>query len=459
MLCLSCWWFARRAVEAGRGSALALALGALASGGPLEVGEDHYFNHEYELAAEAFGGLLEREPGNPLAHARLAQALLHQELDRLRLLDTGAFRGDEEYYRGPRPTPDPRAGRRVLDTLRQGRLLCEQALRADESDRQALHALAQILALQANYQFMVSKAYFAALVSGKRAKAASERVGRLHPDFPDGLLVAGLHDYIVGSLPWPVRAAIALSGYRGNKKRGVATIERAAREGVGNRNYARALLALVLRRERRHLQAAREFEALGADFPRNYMFQLEAAAMYREAGERALALQLLRDAWCKFSSGEDRFERMPKRMAEALPRAIVRHQEELSESAGRSGGGVGRWPSSPRPSGDALVASGGEPLERYLLSVSASLEPPRPLLWAWALPCLASRRAPREAARLCSVPRCGAEGPRSRARRARQQWAATAPSGAPNHGPAGAGVVAWGASDRCPGAWGRVRRA
>ncbi len=356
MLCSSCWWFARRAVEAGRWSALALALGALAVGGPLGVGEDHYFNHEYELAAEAFGRLLESEPENPLAYARLAQALLYQELDRLRLLDTGAFRGDEEYYRGPRPTPDPRTGHRVLDTLRQGRLVCEQALRADENDRQALHTLAQILALRANYQFMVSKTYLAALVSGKRAKAASERVGRLHPDFPDGLLVAGLHDYIVGSLPWPVRAAISLSGYRGNKKRGMARIERAAREGLGNRNYARALLALVLRRERRPLQAAREFEALAAAFPRNYMFQLEAAAMYREAGERALALRLLRDAWCKFSSGEDRFERMPKRMVDALPRAIVRYQEELGESAGRSVRGVGHRPSRPRPSADALAA-------------------------------------------------------------------------------------------------------
>ena len=191
------------------GSALSLSHGVadFAAGARYRAaGIDHYYNHEYQLAVDSFGRLVALEPENPNAYVRLAQAQLHLELDRLRMLDTSAFRGDEVYYANEKPKPDRQAAARFLRTVRKGGLLCDRWLRSDRNDPRALHGLAQLLALRANYEFMISKAYFAALSSGRRAKRLSYRLAKRHPDVVDGLLVAGLQEYIVGSLPWPVRA-------------------------------------------------------------------------------------------------------------------------------------------------------------------------------------------------------------------------------------------------------------
>ncbi len=345
MLCWKCSCSTRRfapvAVAWICGSALSLSQGVPDSAGGARhraAGSAHYFNQEYELAVDSFGRLVELEPGNPSAYVRLAQAQLYLELDRLRMLDTSAFRGDEDYYANEKPKPDRQAGARILSTLRDGKLLCERLLRSDRNDRIALCGLSQILALRANYEFMISKAYFAALSNGRRAKSLSYRLAKRHPDFVDGLLVAGLHEYIVGSLPWPVRALVALSGNRGNKRRGTELIARVAREGHQNRDDARLLLALLHRREKRHREAAEAFQSLRADFPRNYLFQLEAAAMYERAGERRKALEILRDAYRKYGSRAQRFERMPERVVEALQRGIGRFEEELQDSAAPDAG-------------------------------------------------------------------------------------------------------------------------
>ena len=329
MRCSRSWWCARPFAAAvglwASAWALALPLGAAEPGPARRLpGTEHFLNHEFSLAAAAHERALAREPENPDAHVRFGAALLYVELDRLRRLDTSAFRDDEEYYADGKPEPDPQVGARILEVLRGGEALCERRLKTSPADRQALHALAQILALRANYQFMVSKAYLRALSNGKRAKSLSDRLAQLHPDFVDGQLVAGVQQYIVGSLPWPVRAVIALSGYRGNKHRGLRLIARVAEDGGEKRDHARVLLALLLSRERRHREAAEAFRALMADFPRNYTFQLEAAAMYRAAGEPRTALGLLRDAVRKYEGGEARFERMPDGMAAALRRLIAR---------------------------------------------------------------------------------------------------------------------------------------
>lgn len=296
------------------------------------TGAEHYYNHEYPLAVDSFRRFLALEPENPTAYVRLAQAQLYLELDRLRLLDTSAFHGDEVFYTNEKPKPDRQAAARILSTLREGKRLCDRLLRSDQNDPGALHGLAQLLALRANYEFMISKAYFAALSSGRRAKSLSYRLATAHPDFVDGLLVAGLHEYIVGSLPWLVRILVAMSGYRGHKRKGVELITRVARDGHENRDDARVLLALLYRREKQYRKAAELFQALRVDFPRNYLFQLEAAAMYEHAGERRVALGILRDAYRKYSRQEQRFERMPERVVKALERCIGRFEEELGGS-------------------------------------------------------------------------------------------------------------------------------
>ena len=315
---------------------IAIVQPALAQSAPTDheaAGQDHFFNHEFSLAAQSFRRLTDERPADPSARVQYSKALLYLELDRLEMVNTSAFRGDPEYADFEKPEPDREAKAGILAAIREGQDLCRSLMDADPDDARAINALAQLHALRANYELMIEKAYFKALSNGRKGRALSYRVGELEPDFPDGLLVAGLDEYIVGSLPWAVRAVLALSGYRGRKKVGASLIARVATEGTENRNDARLLLAMLQQRERRPIDAAGTYLELARDFPRAFTYVLEAAAMYAAKGDGRRALKLFREAERKRTSGEDRFDRMPERIASALARRIESLERELAKKA------------------------------------------------------------------------------------------------------------------------------
>jgi hypothetical protein len=86
-----------------------------------------------------------------------------------------------------------------------------------------------------------------------------------------------MYDYIVGALPFPVKLVAGLFGAHGSKKRGLATVERVAKEGRGARDQARTLLVILYAREKRYVEAAGLARQLSAKYPRNYLYGLEAA--------------------------------------------------------------------------------------------------------------------------------------------------------------------------------------
>jgi len=144
--------------------------------------------------------------------------------------------------------------------------------------------------------------------------------------------VAGVQEYVVGSLPWAVRVLVAFGGIRGSKDKGRAWVERVADEGDTLQTEARVLLALLYRRERRPLDAAKVLEGLIEQFPRNYVMRLELASMYLDAGQRDRGLDVLLTADRMVKSDENRYARMPQRLRDALSRKIRAVREELQKT-------------------------------------------------------------------------------------------------------------------------------
>src|SRR6266851_1762224 len=75
----------------------------------------------------------------------------------------------------------------------------------------------------------------------------------------------------------PVKLIAGVAGFRGSKKRGLATLERVAKEGHWVHDEAKTLLIVLYTREKRYADAAALARELGARYPRNYLYRLEAA--------------------------------------------------------------------------------------------------------------------------------------------------------------------------------------
>ena len=296
-------------------------------------GHDHYFNLEYDAAIEDYRRLLDINPGDLGAHNHIATAVLFKELLRLGMLETSAFKGDNQFLKREKPKPDPAVRETFESLLREGRERALAAIGRAPDDPEALYALSNGHALQAHYQFMIDKAYFAALRNGRKAEKFSKKLRKKHPEFVDAYLVSGVQQYVLGSLPWPIKVLVAFGGMHGDKAKGEAWVRRVAEDGNYARHHARSLLAILLRREKRPREAAEILEGLRADFPRNYVLSLELASMYQDADENQLALSVFRDAKMKQLAGAPGYGRMPARTVQALDRKIEVLEKTLGTAA------------------------------------------------------------------------------------------------------------------------------
>ena len=293
-----------------------------------ESGNNHFFNLEYDEAIQDFSKLIEQNPADPIAYNSLAASQLYEELYRLGLLESSALRGDNQFLREKRRQPDPKAKAQFEETLGRGRGVAESLLAQDRRNEVALYALATNYGLRGNYDFLVEKAWFAALRNGGKARDYAQHLRKLNPGFVDAYLVLGVYEYVVGHLPLPVNVLAAIGGVHGNKQKGEAYVTRVAQEGRYGRNDARVLLVILYRREKRPLKAARMLEGLISDFPRNYVLGLELASMYSDAGQTDRALATFKSLLQKADAKAPGYQRLPR---EAVRRKI----ENLESQSGR----------------------------------------------------------------------------------------------------------------------------
>jgi tetratricopeptide (TPR) repeat protein len=165
--------------------------------------------------------------------------------------------------------------------------------------------------LRANYNFLVRKAWMDALRDATTARKLHNKVTELEPSMVDARLMQGVHDYVVGSLPWHLKALGFLAGFRGDKEGGIRTLEYVAAHGSLNRVDAEVLLCAIYRRERQPQKAVVLLESLTSRFPRNYLFRFEAAQMYGDLGDKKHALAAIQEIEDLKASGYPGYSRLP----------------------------------------------------------------------------------------------------------------------------------------------------
>jgi hypothetical protein len=239
-------------------------------------GFEALYNLDYTGAQQRFREMARLFPDHPAGLQFQAAALWLRTLNESRRLQASLY-NTEGFYKEEGDKADGETVASFRGLTRQAEALCDARLKRNPKDVEALYYLGAIKGLKAAWGAMVERSFMSALRNGSDSVGHHRDVVKLDPTFHDAKVTIGMYDYVVGGLPLPVKIFAAIGGYRGSKKRGLATLEQVAREGAWAREDAKVLLIALLKRERRFRDAHRYASELAAAYPRNHLFKMEAA--------------------------------------------------------------------------------------------------------------------------------------------------------------------------------------
>jgi hypothetical protein len=251
-----------------------------------KLGVEALYNLDYEGARKQFKEIARLFPDYPAGPQFLATSLWIETLYENRRLQSSLY-DTKSFYSDKEDKVDPRIVEQFRAWTRESKRLTDARRKVAPKDPDALYYLGAVQGLKASFEEAVERRHFAALRDGSDAVDYNREVIKLAPSYRDAELTIGLYDYVVGSLPLPAKILAGIGGIRGSKKRGLATLERVAKEGTWAQDDAKTLLIVLYGREKRFAEAAAIARELGARFPRNYLFRLEAAdALVSEAAKQ-----------------------------------------------------------------------------------------------------------------------------------------------------------------------------
>ncbi|MGD0989379.1 MAG: tetratricopeptide repeat protein [Candidatus Sulfotelmatobacter sp.] len=291
---------------------------------------DHFYNMDYERSIEEFTRLLDRRPNDPAAVNHLLSTVLMRELYRMGAMNTGEFANDSFIGQAHRPA-DPKVKEQIKRLVDRAENLEEQQLKSNPNNVDALYARGVTRAQFALYTALIERAWFSALRNAVGARRDHERVLELNPNYVDAKLVVGAHNYVVGSLPWSVKVAVALVGLSGSKEKGLQYLREVADGNGENSVEGKVVLSIFLRREHRYDEARVLMHDLTARYPRNYLFPVEEANLFRSAGNVQEAAAYYRKVWQ--NGREGKYDSLHYEIAAWGLGELLRNQKDYSGAA------------------------------------------------------------------------------------------------------------------------------
>lgn len=264
------------------------------------------YDFDYDQALKDFKELDRRFPNHPAGPQLLAARVWVKTLYESRRLQSSLY-SSETFYSSGDDKVDPKIVNEFRALTREARRRAEVLLKQNPKDVDALYWLGAVEGLKASFEEAVERRHFAALRNGNDAVAHHREVLKLDPNYTDATLTIGLYEYVVGSLPLPIKVVAGVTGFRGSKKRGLEMLERVAQGGSWASGDARSLLIVLYNREKRYADALAHARAQSVKYPRNYLFKLEAAGalvaqaeVERKAKNTEAAVKAEREAFAIF---------------------------------------------------------------------------------------------------------------------------------------------------------------
>ncbi|HBB86654.1 MAG TPA: hypothetical protein DC047_03455 [Blastocatellia bacterium] len=239
-------------------------------------GLEALYNLDYDKAQKDFKEIAQLYPTHAAGPQLLAARVWIKTLYESRRLQSSLY-SSESFYSSGEDKVDPKVVNEFRTLTREAKRLSEVRLKQNPKDVEALYWVGATEGLKASFEEAVERRHFAALKDGDDSVDHHREVLKLDTTFIDASLTAGLYEYVVGSLPLPIKVVAGVTGFRGSKKKGLALIESVAKNGNWARDDARTLLIVLYTREKRYADALANARELSAKYPRNYLFRLEAA--------------------------------------------------------------------------------------------------------------------------------------------------------------------------------------
>ena len=272
------------------------------------VGADALFNLDYEAARQTFKEMVHEFPDEPLGPRMLAWTVWLDTLNQNRLRQ-GAIYSSQSFGSTSEDKTDPKTVQEFRDFTRRAEQLARTHLQRNPRDLETLYELGEVETLKASFAATAEGRYLAALRDASSGVDHEREVLKLDHGFHDAELTIGLYDYVLGNLPLSARLVASFMGARGSKKRGVATLERVAKDGNWERDYGKLLLITLYKDQKRLAESLVLSRELQQKYPRNYLFKLETAdslisqaAEARRANRIAAADALQKEAVSIFTS-------------------------------------------------------------------------------------------------------------------------------------------------------------
>ncbi len=257
---------------------------------------NHFYNLDYDRAVQEFDQVLGRHPDDPFAVNHLLTVVLFRELYRMGVLNTGEYANDT-FISAPHRPADPKTKQQIQDLVARALKLEEKRLSANPNDVEALYTRGVTRAQFSTYTALIERAWFSALRNAVGARRDHERVLELAPTALEPKLIVGAHNYVMGSLPWGLKAAASMVGLGGNKDKGIQYLKDCA-QGNGETSVdAQILLAVFLRREHRYEEALPIARSLIPRYPQDVLLALEEGHLLRAAGHNQDAAAVYRKIW------------------------------------------------------------------------------------------------------------------------------------------------------------------
>lgn len=250
---------------------------AFSSDPDLKAGFDMLYEQKFPEARKVFEEWAAKNPKEPFGQVAIAASYLFEEFYRQQVLTSDYFLNDKRFLGGITGTPDPGRIKGFDDATTKARALAAEKLKQNKRDPEGLFAVTLCAGMQSDADSMLLKKHYDALKHLKEANTNAAILLADHPDAFDVYVAPGVANYVIGSLSGSARFILWFGGIHGDKDQGMRQVQKTADNGNYLKPFAKILLALSARREKKDALAIKNLKELTEQFPDNTVYETEYA--------------------------------------------------------------------------------------------------------------------------------------------------------------------------------------